>query len=112
MSTSYTLWNNKPGWVNTIYRYIIIILDIIINYECWKFSLLTFQALDNGNVKKDIFNLIINGIGNVDFFEKDISSCLTSGVVGNLRMEVDNDGIPVDYQDLTNCATSDKTIGY
>lgn len=69
-------------------------------------------AVDAGSVKKDIFHLVIRGLKNVDFGVKDIATCLASGVVGNLRMEVDDSGNPVAYEDLTACATADKSIGW
>ena len=48
---------------------------------------------------KDIFYLIVTALDRVDFLTKNRQSCLESGVVGNMRMDVDGSGNPVGYQD-------------
>ena len=62
-------------------------------------------ATDQGNKKRDVFYLVLRGLDTVDFLEKDETACLESAVLGNMKL----DGV---YEDLTECATADKSIGY
>ena len=43
--------------------------------------------------------MIVTALDRVDFLTKNRQSCLESGVVGNMRMDVDGSGNPVGYQD-------------
>jgi len=77
-------------------------------YKTWNNK----PAIEEGAIGQDIFYLIVTALDRVDFLTKNRQSCLESGVVGNMRMDVDGSGNPVGYQDWTQCATADQSIGW
>ena len=56
-----------------------------------------------GNAKKDLIYMVISGLDQVDFGNKDLSTCVTTGVVG---------ASTVQDEDLTYCISEQKIIDW